>query len=154
MLKGRRRRSVIVLVAVGVACSIAFSSVALGAGGLAPQLRWPNGKSVPAGHVKVRVYVPDEGVVIRHNIFLVITPRRKVKDGLLQVGNHCADTCTIVLMKRVPHSAHMYTYADSFNFPGLWQNTPGKYYWQAYYYPNTGVLGVIPSRVGSFRIVG
>jgi hypothetical protein len=152
MLRSRRRFAIGLV--TGVACTVGFSGVAVAAGGLAPQLRWPNRRAVSAGHVKVRVYVPDEAILVRHNVFLVITPRRKVKDGLLQVGNHCADTCTIVLMKRVPHSAHMYTYADPFQFSGLWQDTPGKYYWQAYYYPNTGVLGVVPSRIGSFRIVG
>jgi len=143
-------RTVLVLGAVIAVWPIG-STGALAAGGLAPpQLRWPEGKAVPTGHARLRVYVPDPGVVINGKIFLVITNKRKVRGGLLQIRRRCADTCTIVIMHR--RSAHLWTYRDSFSFPGLWDDTPGTYYWQAYYYPNTGVLGVVPSRVGSFRI--
>jgi hypothetical protein len=151
MLKGRLR-SVIVLVTVGVACAIGFSSVAAAAGGLAaPRLRAPHG-TVHAGHVKVSVYIPDPGLLIRHNVFVIIVPKRRVTDGLLDLPGRCGFRCVVSTMKH--KSTHVWTYYDSYQFQGLWQDTPGKYYWQAYYYPNTGVLGVVPSRIGSFRIVG
>jgi hypothetical protein len=43
-------------------------------------------------------------------------------------------------------------YVDPYRFPGNWQDTPGNYYWQVFYYPKNGV-GILPGRVGSFRIV-
>ena len=36
---------------------------------------------------------------------------------------------------------------------GNWQDTPGKYFWQAYYYPKGGMVGILPSGIKSFRIV-
>jgi hypothetical protein len=152
MLKTRRRRVAITLVALGLAGAIGFSSVAAAAGGLAPpQLRSPR-RAVHAGHIKVTVYIPDPGLVIRHNVFVIIVPKRRVTDGLLDLPKRCGFRCVVTTMKH--KSAHVWTYSDHFQFPGLWQDTPGKYYWQAYYYPNTGVLGVVPSRIGSFRVVG
>ena len=44
-----------------------------------------------------------------------------------------------------------YRYVDPFNFPDNWRDTPGRYYWQVFYYPEGGV-GVLPSAVGSSRI--
>jgi hypothetical protein len=153
LLKSRRRLAV-ALAAVGLGCAIGFSGVALAAGGLAaPQLRSPRqGKAVGAGRVKLTVYVPNPEVLSRHNVFVVVSDKRVVKDGLLQIGKHCGFRCVIDTMKH--HSTHLWTYLDHFQFPGLWQDTPGTYYWQAYYYPNTGVLGVVRSRIKSFRIVG
>lgn len=146
-----RRKTVLALGVMMLVWAIGFSGTAPAAGGLArPQLRFPAGKAVPRGHVTVRVYVPNPSVVINGKIFLEITPKHKVKNGLLQLGEPCGFRCMIVVMKR--QSAHVWTYRDHFLFPGLWQDTPGRYYEQAYYYPNTGVLGVVPSRVRSFRI--
>jgi hypothetical protein len=153
MLKGRLRCA-LALAVVGAACAIGFSSVAVAAS-LAPQLRSPKGgKKVMAGHVKLTVYVPDPANVISGHIFLDISPKRLVKGGLLRSPKHCGFHCDIATMKRVRHSAHLYSYVDPFNFTGNWQDTPGKYYWQVYYYPKGGVVGVLPSAIGSFRIVG
>jgi hypothetical protein len=151
MRKGRLR-SAIVLVAVGAACAIGFSGLALAAG-LNPQLRSPgHNKAVTAGHAKLKVYVPDPASAINGKIFLTISDKRIVKGGVLKWSKHCGFRCDIATMKRVGHS-NVYRYVDPFNFPGNWQDTPGKYYWQAFYYPSGGV-GTLDSAVGSFRIVG
>jgi hypothetical protein len=149
----RRLRSAIVLVAVGVVCAIGFAGVAAAAG-LAPQLRSPHhGKALRAAHARLTAYVPDPAAAINGKIFLTVSNKRIVKGGVLKSSKHCGFRCDIATMKRVPHSAHLYYYADPYNFPGNWQDTPGKYYWQVFYYPSGGV-GVLPSTVGSFRIVG
>jgi hypothetical protein len=153
MLKGHLRAA-IVLGAVGLACVIGFSGIALAAG-LTPQLRSPKGgKALTAGHVRFTVYVPDPADATKGNIFLDLSPKRIVKGGLLRPPSHCGFHCDIATMKRVPHSAHLYYYVDPYNFTGNWQDTPGKYYWQVYYYPKGGVIGVLPSGIGSFRIAG
>ena len=152
MLKGRLRFAS-VIGAASVGCALGLSSVALAAGSLAPQLRSPtHGKSVAAGHVKFTVYVPDPADAINGHIFLDLSPKRIVKGGLLRPPSHCGFHCDIATMKRVGHS-HLYTYVDPYNFTGNWQDTPGKYYWQVYYYPKGGV-GVLPSPVGALRVVG
>jgi hypothetical protein len=104
------------------------------------------------GHVRLTVYVPDPGNAIKGNVFLTISNKRIVKGGTLRWSKHCGFRCDIATMKRVGHS-HMYTYVDPYHFPGNWQDTPGRYYWQVYYYPKNGV-GVLPSRIKSFRIIG
>jgi hypothetical protein len=152
LLKGRRRL-VVALTAVSI-CAIVFSSVALAASSLAPQLRSPKqGASVHRSHVKLTVYVPDPSNAINGHIFLNIANKRVIKHGELQIGKHCGFHCDIATMKRVKGSKHLYSYVDPYHFPGNWQDTDGKYYWQAFYYPKNGV-GILPSRVGSFRIVG
>ena len=149
------KRTARALAVAAVVGAIGSSGVALAAGGLAaPQLRYPEGKSVPAGHVTLRVYVPNPSVVINRKIFFILTDKRIVKGGLLDLPARCGFRCIVTTMKSAGHAGHLFTYSDHFQFPGLWQDTPGRYYWQAYYYPNTGVLGVVPSRIGSFRIVG
>ena len=149
MMKGRLR-SVTVLVAVGAACAIGFSGLALAAG-LSPQLRSPvHGKAVGPGHVKLKAYVPDPANAINGKIFLTISNKRIVKGGVLKWSKHCGFRCDIATMKRVG-SSNVYRYVDPFNFAGNWQDTPGRYYWQVFYYPEGGV-GVLPSAVGSFRI--
>ena len=146
-----RLRPALVLGVVGAACVIGFSSVAVAAG-LAPQLRSPKGgKAVTVAHVKLTVYVPDPADAIDGHIFLDISNKRIVKGGLLRPPKHCGFHCDIATMKRVGHS-HLYTYVDPYNFPGNWQDTPGKYFWQVYYYPQ-GAIGVLPSGIGAFRVV-
>lgn len=150
MLKGRR--FAIVLVAVGVACAIGFSGMALAAG-LAPQLRSPkHGKAVSAANSKLTAYVPDPGNAINGKIFLTISNKRIVKGGVLKWSKKCGFRCDIATMKRVGHG-HLFAYKDPYNFPGNWQDTPGKYYWQVFYYPKGGV-GTLDSAIGSFRLVG
>jgi hypothetical protein len=149
MLKGRRRLA-IVLVTVAVLCAIGISGVALAAG-LAPQLRSPKHGKVVSSGARLTVYVPDPANAINGKIFLTISNKRIIKGGTLRWSKHCGFRCDIATMKRVHHSAHLYYYVDPYNFPGNWQDTAGKYYWQAYYYPNNGV-GVLPSAVGSFRV--
>ncbi len=149
-----RRRLVIALVAAGLVCALVFSGAALAGNSLAPKLRSPRGgHAVKLGHVKFKVYVPDPGNVINGHIFLTVSDRRIVKRGILKTRPHCGFHCDIATMKRVRGSAHLYTWVDPYHFTGLWQDTPGKYYWQAYYYPKGGVIGVLPSAVGAFRIV-
>lgn len=143
-----------IALAVAVICLLAGASAALAAGGLAPQLRSPRGGKAVKADVKLTVYVPDPGNVINGNIFLTISDKRTVKRGLLQIGKHCGFRCDIATMKRVRQSAHLYTYVDHYNFPGNWQDTPGRYFWQAYYYPKGGAIGVLPSGIASFRVVG
>lgn len=139
-------------VAVCVVCLLGLTGVA-GAAGLAPQLRAPKGgKAVTAGHVKLKVYVPDPANAINGHIFLYISDKRIVKKGLLQAPKHCGFRCDIAIMKRVGHT-HVYTYVDPYHFPGNWQDTAGRYYWQVYYYPKGGVIGVLPSKIGAFRVV-
>ncbi len=139
--------------AVSVICLLALSGAAAAAG-LAPQLRSPKaGKAMAAGgRVKLTVYVPDPGNAINGHIFLTISNKRIVKGGTLRWSKKCGFRCDIATMKRVGQT-HLYTYVDPYHFPGNWQDTPGRYYWQVYYYPKNGV-GVLPSGIKSFRIVG
>ncbi len=103
-----------------------------------------------SGHVKLKVYVPDPANAINGKIFPTISNKRIVKGGVLKWSKNCGFRCDIATMKRVGDS-NVYRYVDPFNFPGNWQDTPGRYYWQVFYYPEGGV-GVLPSAVGSFRI--
>lgn len=154
MLKIRRRTMVTVAAAV-LALVLALSGAALAAGSLAPQLRSPRaGHAVTVGHVKLTVYVPDPANAINGHIFLLISDKRIVKRGLLNAPKHCGFLCDIAIMKRVHGSKHLFSYVDPYHFSGNWQDTPGKYFWQVYYYPKGGIIGVLPSRIGSFRIVG
>jgi hypothetical protein len=151
LLKGRRR---LALAAVSI-CAVVLSGVALAAGSLAPQLRAPKqGKAVRKSHVKLTVYVPDPSNIIQGGkVFLTVSTKRIVKRGELLTPKHCGFHCNIGEFKRVKGSKHLYSYVDPNHFPGNWQDTPGKYYWQAFYYLK-GVVGILPSRIGSFRIVG
>jgi hypothetical protein len=92
-------------------------------------------------------------VFVHGKIFMDVSPKRIVKGGVLRTPKKCGFRCDIATMKRVGHS-HPYTYTDPYNFTGDWQDTPGRCYWQAYYYPNGGVIGILPSGVGAFRVVG
>jgi hypothetical protein len=149
-----RRKTMLTVGAVALACVLALAGAALAAGSLAPQLRSPRGgEAVKAGHVKLTVYVPDPGNVINGHIFLTVSDKRIVKRGVLKTPSHCGFRCNIGIAKRVKGSKHLYAYVDKFHFAGNWQDTPGAYYWQAYYYPNNGVVGILPSKVTSFRIV-
>ncbi len=153
MLNSRRR--LMIALVVGIVCAIGFSSAALAAGGISPQLRSPGAnKAVHEGHVRLVVYVPDPGNVIDGHVFLTVSDKRAVKKGLLQTPKRCGFHCWIATMKRVPHSAHLYYSVDKYHFTGNWQDTPGRYYWQAFYYPKGGVVfGVLASNIKSFRIV-
>jgi hypothetical protein len=150
----RRRRLGMALAAVSV-CAIVFSGVALAASGVAPQLRAPKqGKAVRRSHVKLTVYVPDPSNIISGGkVFLTVSTKRIVKHGVLGIPKHCGFHCNIGEFKPVKGSKHLYSYVDPNHFPGNWQDTDGKYYWQAFYYPK-GVVGILPSRIESFRIVG
>lgn len=153
MLKGRRRLAV-ALVATSLATTLVVTGVALAGSSLAPKLRSPGaGKALKVGHVKFTVYVPDPANVINGHIFLTVTNKRNVKGGVLRTPKHCGFHCDIATMKRVKGSAHLFTYTDPYHFTGNWQDTPGKYFWQAYYYPKGGVVGILPSGIKSFRIV-
>ena len=150
-----RRRTMLILGVAALMCALAVCAAAVAAGSLAPKLRSPRaGQAVTAGHVKLTVYVPDPANVINGHIFLIISDKRVVKRGLLGAPKHCGFHCDIAIMKRVRHSAHLYSYVDPYHFSGNWQDTPGRYFWQVYYYPKGGVIGVLPSGIGSFRVVG
>ena len=51
-------------------------------------------------------------------------------------------------MKRVGHSQPVHVRRSSTSFSGNWHDTPGKYFWQAYYYPKGGVIGTLNSGIG------
>lgn len=139
--------------AVLVVCLLGLTGVGMAAG-LAPQLRSPKGgHAVTAGHVKLKVYVPDPADAVKGHIFLYISNRRIVKKGLLQAPKHCGFRCDIAIMNRVGKT-HVYTYVDAYHFPGNWQDTPGTYYWQVYYYVKGGVTDVLSSNIEAFRVVG
>lgn len=150
------RRHLTIVLAVCMACAIGLCGVALAAGNLAPQLRSPGAnKAVHEGHVKLVVYVPDPGNVIDGHVFLTVADKRALKQGLLETPKRCGFHCWIATMKRVPHSAHLFYSVDKYHFTGNWQDTPGRYYWQAFYYPKDApVFGVLPSKIESFRIIG
>ena len=144
------------LVAVLVVCLFGLfgASGAAAAGGIIPQLRsLKGGEAVTLGHVKFTVYVPDPANANRGNIFLELSNKRIVERGLLESPRLCGFRCDIATMKRVGRT-HLYTYVDPYHFAGNWQDTPGKYYWQAYYYLKGGRTGVVASGVATFRIIG
>jgi hypothetical protein len=141
--------------ALALVCLAALSGAAMAANSLAPQLRSPvHGKAVVAGHkIKLVVYVPDPSDVLDGHVFVQISDKRVVRHGALAEPKGCGFRCDFTMVKRVGHT-HMYTYVDPYHFPGNWQDTAGRYYWQAFYYPkNPHVFGTYDSTIGTFRVI-
>lgn len=136
---------------------LATAAVATAASSLRPTLGPPNHKTVHAGTFTLKV--KDPAAVARHvSVFVSIAPTRKTnKDGQLKSGCSVAKRCNFVKLKRWKGHPGWWIYPPQkeFNFPGYWQTTPGKLYWQAQHvdcdhFKSCQAL----SKIGSFRIVG
>jgi hypothetical protein len=124
-----------------------------------PVLKSPgNGKSVHAGHIllKVNVHFPSSLPRSERHVFVAIGPTRKaVARQILDkpAPKGCNSRCTFVELRQVKPGVA--TYRAKYDFPGIWNETPGKYYWQAQY---TAPLCQAPhceviSAMHSFRVV-
>ena len=151
----RPGRPVPIALAVVLVGSLVAAAVALAASFPRPALKSPgNGKSVHAGHIVLRanVHLPAG----EHSLYAAIGPSRKaVARGILlkPFPKGCNSKCTFVKFRQVKRG--VFTYKAQFDFPGVWNETPGKYYWQAQYTaplcqaPHCEVL----STMHSFRVV-
>jgi hypothetical protein len=149
---GRRFSMVLAVVLVG---SLVAAAVALAASFPKPVLKSPGkGKSVHAGHIVLRVNVHLPGG--ERHLFVAIGPTRKsvalqILDKPAPKG--CNERCTFVELRQVKPG--VWTYRAKFSFPGIWNETPGKYFWQAQYTaplceaPHCEVIGAMHS----FRVV-
>ena len=151
----RPGRRVSIVLAVVLAGSLVTAAVALAASFPRPALKSPgNGKRVHAGHIvlRVNVHLPKG----EHDLFAAIGPTRKaVTRQILLKGapKGCNAKCTFIKFRQVKPG--VFTYRAKFDFPGVWNETPGKYYWQAQY---TAPLCQAPhcevtSAMHSFRVV-
>jgi hypothetical protein len=149
MRKRVSRLSALVLVGL-----LALSGAALAATSLSPQLRSPvHGKKFVAGHkIKFTVYIPNPAIVVNGDVFLNLSDKKIVKHGELGFPRHCGFRCNNATMKRVGHT-HLWTYTDPYHFPGNWQDTPGRYYWQAFYYSDQSSTGTFQSVIGTLRVI-
>ena len=139
-----------------LAGSLVAAAVALAASFPRPALKSPgNGKSVArrAHRVARRTFIYQPG---EHALYAAIGPSRKaVARGILlkPFPKGCNSKCTFVKFRQVKPG--VFTYKAQFDFPGVWNETPGKYYWQAQYTaplcqaPHCEVL----SAMHSFRVV-
>jgi hypothetical protein len=151
----RLGRPVPIALAVMLVCSLVAAAVALAASFPKPAIKSPvNGKSVHAGHIvlRVNVHLPAG----EHALYAAIGPSRTaVARGILlkPFPKGCNSKCTFIKFRQV--KAGVFTYKAQFDFPGVWNETPGKYYWQAQYTaplcqaPHCEVL----SAMHSFRVV-
>lgn len=159
MIHRRGRRILMVLAAVLVG-SLAAAAVALAASFPKPVPKSPgNGKSVHAGHIvlKVNVHLPSQLPRSERHVFVAIGPTRKdVAREILDkpAPKACGERCTFVELRQVKPG--VWTYKAKFSFPGIWNETPGKYFWQAQYTaplceaPHCEVIGPMHS----FHVVG
>jgi hypothetical protein len=149
---GRRLSIVLAVVLVG---SLVAAAVAVAASFPRPVLKSPgNGKTVHAGRIvlRVNVHLPRG----EHSLYAAIGPSRKaVARGILlkPFPKGCNSRCTFIKFRQVKPG--VFTYKAQFDFPGIWNETPGKYYWQAQY---TAPLCQAPhceviSAMHSFRVV-
>jgi hypothetical protein len=135
--------------------SLVAAAVALAASFPRPALKSPgNGKSVHAGHIvlRVNVHLPAG----EHALYAAIGPTRKAVSRLILLKpapKGCGAKCTFISFRQVKPG--VWTYKAKFTFPGVWNETPGKYFWQAQYTaplcqaPHCEVLGAMHS----FRVV-
>jgi hypothetical protein len=113
------------VVSVLAALAVTSAAVALAAGSaLTPKLRSPNGKHVNPGQIQLTAKIAGANTV-----FFWISRKRKVKKGKLAQCTTTNQGCLVAQMKRNGHDRWSYK-APSYNFPGWWATTPGKYYWQ------------------------
>jgi hypothetical protein len=153
---GRRVFMVLAGVLVG---SLVAAAVALAASFPRPALKSPgNGKSVHAGHIllKVNVHLPSQLPRAERHVFAAVGPTRKAVARLIldkPAPKSCSAKCTFVELRQVKPG--VWTYRAKFSFPGVWNETPGKYFWQAQYTaplcqaPHCEVVGAMHS----FRVV-
>jgi hypothetical protein len=151
----RLGRPVPIALAVVLVGSLVAAAVALAASFPHPALKSPgNGKSVHAGHIVLRanVHLPAG----EHSLYAAIGPSRKAVARLILLKpapKGCNAKCTFIKFRQVKPG--VFTYRAKFDFPGVWNETPGKYYWQAQYTaplcqaPHCEVL----SAMHSFRVV-
>ena len=155
----RLGRPVWMTLAVMLVGSLATAAVALGASFSKPVLKSPgNGKSVHTGHIllKVNVNFPSQLPRSERHIFVAIGPTRKAVSRQIidkPPPKGCGERCTFVELTRAKPG--VFTYRAKFDFPGIWNETPGKYFWQAQY---TAPLCQAPhceviSAMHSFRVV-
>lgn len=155
----RLGRPVWMTLAVMLVGSLVTAAVALAASFSKPVLKSPgNGKSVHAGHIllKVNVNFPSQLPGDERHIFVAIGPTRKAVERLIinkPAPKGCGERCTFVELNRAKPG--VFTYRAKFIFPGIWNETPGKYFWQAQY---TAPLCQAPhceviSAMHSFRVV-
>ncbi len=149
MRKRVARLGVLVLVSL-----MALSGAALAASSLAPQLRSPvHGKAFVAGHkIKFTVYIPNTSAPTDGHVFLYLSKKKILKSGLLAFPHGCGFRCNNATMKRVGHT-HLWTYSDPYHFPGNWQDTAGKYYWQAFFYSIQSSTGLVTSHIATLRVI-
>jgi hypothetical protein len=128
-----------------LATLLGMAGVAIAAGA-APKLLAPNHEQAAPGRIRLVVEVPLKPA--RGEVFITIDPKRKIdRFGHLKF---CASiSCDFVAGKH--WRGHDYRYVAQFNFPGYWSVTPGKYYWQADYYP-ASYSGVYYSHIGWFVV--
>jgi hypothetical protein len=154
MIHRPRRRVLMVLAGVLVG-SLVAAAVALAASFPKPVLKSPGkGKTVHAGHIVLRaiVHLPAG----EHSLYAAIGPTRKAVAALILLKpapKGCNAKCTFIKFRQVKPG--VFTYRAKFIFPGIWNATPGKYFWQAQYTaplcqaPHCEVVGAMHS----FRVV-
>jgi hypothetical protein len=132
--------------AVALATLLAVAGTAIAAGGVAPALLSPNHKHVAPGHIRLVVEVPLKPA--KRGVFIAIAPKKSLdRDGHMKdCGSKRCDFVGPTHWK-----GDKYSYVARFDFPGYWAVTPGKYYWQAHYYP-VGDTAVYWSPIGSFVV--
>jgi hypothetical protein len=154
MLDGRRKAVCAFGVTVLV-CAIAFAGVASAAGG-GPALVTPK-KGAHVGPGQIRLVVRDTGVLSGFNVFVQISPKRKLnKYGDLANCNKVSKGCDFLGLKRYKGHAGEWVYTSSGpGFPGYWATTAGRYYWQAEHVDCSSPQAHgcnVTSRIGSFVV--
>lgn len=133
-------------VVTALAMLLGASGVAVAAGSAAPRLLAPNHRHVAPGRIRLVVALPLKPA--RREVFITIAPKRKRdRFGHLKVCG--AIRCDFVTARH--WKGHKYSYVGTFNFPGYWSVTPGRYYWQAQYY-SAGDRGAYYSGIGWFVV--
>ncbi len=156
MLKGRRRL-VVALAGVGLACAVAFSGVAVAALPGAPTLVSPkHGAHVNPGQITLIVH--DTAVPSGFNVFVAISKHRKVnKFGELGKCKDVSKGCDFISLKRRKGHPGQWIYKSNpqVEFPGWWARTPGTYYWQADHvdcFTTEADSCHVISKIGSFHV--
>jgi hypothetical protein len=128
---GRRTRGSIVtaLILIGV---LGGTAVAVASSFSAPILRSPHqGAHVAAGVVTLTVEDPGVPASVGP-VYATISPKRTLdKNGYLKTARGCSGRCDFVKLHHWKGHPGMWIYKSTYNFPGYWAVTPGRYYWQA-----------------------
>ena len=65
-------------------------------------------------------------------VYATISPKRTLdKNGYLKTARGCSGRCDFVKLHHWKGHPGMWIYKSTYNFPGYWAVTPGRYYWQA-----------------------